>query len=244
MSAKISTKKLIVLITFFLFLTVACALTDGSDGDTEALQQQVSALETQNALLQDQSSSENEVQAPQTSENNEVQVPAPPTVEPAPQVNQVEPTVEALPSEPVEAGKPVIYDGWALTVSKEIETGDNMRIGEFIQVKVFLRNLGDTDRVFRYTNSSVTMQDNLGNVYDSCLEEECCQEMYHNVKNYNVPANESVDFIPMFYYDWCDCEKDSVLPPFEGPIALDASQLIVHFEKFGPFSGVDVVIDL
>lgn len=31
---------------------------------------------------------------------------------------------------------------------------------------------------------------------------------------------------------------------FQGPIPLDASQLIIHFEEFGPYPGVDVVIDL
>jgi len=31
---------------------------------------------------------------------------------------------------------------------------------------------------------------------------------------------------------------------FLGPIPLDAEYLIIHFDGFGPFTNVDVVIDL
>ena len=152
-----------------------------------------------------------------------------------------EPYPESLPTSPVPAGTPVYFDGWSMMVSSEIEVGYGDRWG----ISVVVENMGEKMRVFRFQNAGVTAQDNLGNVYPpaNLYSYEGCEAYYHKVKNLEIDPGKMV-WIKSFYVGYDDCDSTDGLHSFRGPIPLNARQMIIHFESFGPFSGVDYVIDL
>lgn len=235
------------MLPLLLLGSVACGLTGGQSGDSEALQQQVYALETQNALLQADADAGSQDAGPDVQPpDGEQEIPAGEPDVPAaePQIVVASPTPEALPSGLIPAGQAIIYDGWSLTVSREIEIDtydDNWG------PTLYLRNLGDSERVFRFTNAGVTARDDLGNVYPPGGHRDC-EEVYNQVKNLSVRGGDmetiqSSDY-PHSVPAQPGCGEPDAIQMFDGMIPLEASSLILHFEQFGPFDGVDVVIDL
>lgn len=232
-----------IMLILGVMLLLACSFGGSSDDEAQALKDQVSALETQNAILKDEGAVASAPESP-AADTGEVQAPPPPSAESAPELEIAEPAVESLPTGPVSAGTPIIYDGWSMLVSKELTVNTGR---ENWGVKIVLRNLGDAKRVFRFTNAGVTAKDNLGNEYRPSTVgagmDEDCEEAYHRVKNLEVIAGQSVDILSQSLgYNNCDSTKG--IQMFDGTIPLETSQLILHFENFGPYSGVDVVIDL
>ena len=155
----------------------------------------------------------------------------------------VAPVVERLPSEPVPASVPIVYDGWSMAVSQEliIDSDDNTW-----GIQIFLTNLGNTERVFRFTNSAITATDNLGNVYGPSWQlnynSNGCEPSYYLVKNLSVRGEKTIDIEVSEYNLACD-DVDG-LNMFIGPIPLEVEQLFIHIDGFGPYTGVTVVIDL
>ena len=223
---------------FFVFIiisfTTACSLTSASDDENEALKQQIYLLETQNALLQ-----ENLKQQPVSAQTSpaEIQVPPPPAA-PTLFVNAVTPTPESLPTTPTAAGQPIIFDNWSMTVSKEIEKED---YSKDFGISILVRNLGDSTRLFRYILAGVNISDDQGNIY-SPVSDYLCEEHMNIPKNLEVPANDSRKIFTATGFR--NCQSEDGLHMFQGPISLDAKQLIVEFTDFGPFDGVEVIIDL
>ena len=152
-----------------------------------------------------------------------------------------DPYPESLPISPVAAGMPIYYDGWSMMVSSAIDTDSSERWG----IEVVIQNLGKSKRIFRFTNAGVTAKDNLGNIYPpaNLYAYEDCEAYYHVTKNLEVDSQEMIK-IKGFVLGYDHCDRSSGLHSFMGPISLDADQLILHFEDFGPFDGVDYVIDL
>lgn len=221
-----------LLVVFVGMFTLASCSTFGS-ADNEAVQeleQQVNALSTQNALLLEHMDENNDnLQSPPTSAVESENV-----IE-----NAVTPTPEELPTEPVAAGVPIIYDNWSLTVSSEIEVNARQNWG----ITVYVRNLGEKDRVFRFVNAGITVRDDLGNYYDY-YDHSRCEQVHHVVKNFTV-AGESVKELASYGGNgFVSCDDSDGIDFFTGPISLHAEQLIVEFQDFGPFTGVEIVIDL
>ena len=155
----------------------------------------------------------------------------------------VAPVVERLPSEPVPASVPIVYDGWSMAVSQELYINSNANTWG---IKIYLTNLGDTQRVFRFTNSAITATDNLGNVYPPSWKVDefgfNCEPFYYTVKNLSVEGEESVNIKADDWWDLCD--NDNGINTFVGPIPREVEQLFIHIDGFGPYTGVTVVIDL
>ncbi len=196
---------------------------------SQELKNQVSALQTQNALLQENL----------YSQENNLEAPAPPSDELSGVVIiDKTPTPEALPTNPVPAGQPIIYDGWAITVSKElyIQSQDNS-----FGITIYVRNLGNTSRVFRYKQAGISINDDSGTVYEM-LDDVDCEEYLNLTMNLEVGPEDSENVEP--HYLNMGCSRAGTLSLFQGPISLTAEQLIVHFTDFGPFTNIDVVIDL
>lgn len=225
----------VVILFVHLILMAACIVNPGDNSEeVNALQQEISLLETQNALLQD------------GSDNS---APSPPTNSSQSEVEIVSPEEELLPSSPIQAGVPIVYGGWSMTVSQELTIFQN---DDYWGITIYIRNMGDVNRIFRFTNSGVTAKDNLGNVYEMAnpwigsiagVDGLTCEESHYSVKNLEVGAGESEE-IRSASGGYHRCTKDDGLHMFEGPFPISVSSLILHFEDFGPFSGVDVVIDL
>lgn len=206
----------------------ACSILGGGvDEDIEALQEQINQMATQNALLLEQveGSSEEDVQAP-----------PPPDEESQPQVSMATSTPESLPDQPVPAGVPIIYDGWSITVSKEIDVSSYGRFG----LTIFVRNLGETKRTFRFMNASVSVKDNLGNIYEY-VNTPTCEQVHYDVKNMEVDGEDSETVYSM---SLIHCDSVHSIDVFQGPIPIEAEQLIITFQDFGPFTGIEVIIDL
>lgn len=221
--------KLLIFVILSISLLNSCTFVqDSGDKELEQLQEQINQMATQNASLQDQLSESN---------NEDIDAPSPPEDDAQNKIALSTPTPETLPVDPVPAGVPVVYGGWSMTVSKEIRLDDGVW-----SIEIFVRNLGETDRIFRYTNAGITAKDDLGNIYDYFNERygsNTCEKFHHTVKNLNVRAESSVNIDGRY-----SCWFEYSIHNWQGPIPLEASQIIIMFEDFGPFDGVEVVIDL
>ena len=233
METKISkTIKYLILIGTVMLMSACSILGGGADEEVEALQEQINQMATQNALLLEQvgGSSEEDVQAP-----------PPPDEESQPQVSMATSTPESLPDQPMPAGVPIIYDGWSLTVSKEIDVFGDGQFG----LTIFVRNLGETKRTVRFTNASVSVKDNLGTIYEY-VNTSTCEQVHYGVKNLEVYGEDSEKIFALssdVLYNY-NCQDVDGIDAFQGPIPIGAEQLIITFQDFGPFTGIEVVIDL
>ena len=225
----LKTIKYLILIGTVMLMSACSILGGGGDEDIEALQEQINQMATQNALLLEQveGSSEEDVQAP-----------PPPDQESQPQVSMATSTPESLPDQPVPAGVPIIYDGWSITVSKEIHVYEYRQQFGLI---IFVRNLGETKRTFRFMNASVSVKDNLGTIYEY-VNTSICEQSHYDVKNLEVNGEDSETVQSFDIGIICD-EADGI-DAFQGPIPIEAEQLIITFQDFGPFTGIEVIIDL
>ncbi len=224
-----TTKRIVPSIIIVLFVIMASSCGSNDAEYSQELKNQVSALQTQNALLQENL----------YSQENNLEAPAPPSDELSGVVIiDKTPTPEALPTNPVPAGQPIIYDGWAITVSKElyIQSQDNS-----FGITIYVRNLGNTSRVFRYKQAGISINDDSGTVYEM-LDDVDCEEYLNLTMNLEVGPEDSENVEP--HYLNMGCSRAGTLSLFQGPISLTAEQLIVHFTDFGPFTNIDVVIDL
>lgn len=238
MKKKISkTLKLFILLAMLILLSACSILGGGDDREIKALEEQINQMATQNALLQKQIES---------SSNEEVQAPSPPEENTQPQVSLITPTLEVLPDQLVQAGVPIIYDGWSLLVSKNIEIrGLNSSYPiPLIRINITLKNLGMDNRIFRYSNSAISLRDNIGNDYVAFpgwdFNRFNCEQDYYTLKNLTVEAQDRVTLEG----DPRDCAHLKNFQAFEGPVPLGANQLILMLTDFGPFTGVEIVIDL
>jgi len=238
MQTKPTKSPYVIFVTIILSLSLlnSCSfIQDNSNDEVQELREQVNQMETQNALL--------EVQI--TNSSNEVMdAPSPPEEDPQVQITLSTPTPESLPVDPIPAGVPIMYDGWSMTVSPELNINSYDNIWG---IDIYVRNLGETNRIFRFTNAGITSSDNLGNQYEMspiCPYIGCdsCVEYYYLVKNLEIEGEESK--LISSGTSGNACQHTDGINLFKGPIPLEASQIIIMFDDFGPFDGVEVVIDL
>lgn len=228
-------KIFILVILLSISLLNSCTFVqDSRDQELEQLQEQINQMATQNASLQDQLSE---------SENDDLNVPSPPEDDSQNQIALSTPTPETLPEDPVPAGVPIVYDGWSMTVSKELSF---LCQGECWGLEIFIRNLGETKRTFRFMNAGITAKDDVGNIYNyvnASSMDGTCEEFHYVVKNLEVDGEDSRTVVSSSL-GYHQCTRTYGIQMFQGPIPLEVSQLIIMFEDFGPFDGVKVVIDL
>lgn len=213
-----------------LFLP-ACGQADNNQEEVAALAAQVHALETQNALLQQPKDTNTQNPANQAAP----QVPPPPAQAQSQLPPTSAPIEETLPSSPVPAGEPVSYDGWVMTVDPSIKIDTDSSF----MVTILVRNTSPNSRIFRYQNASIQVSDDKGNKYDPAKE---CFEAMKIVKNFEIETGEVGEIFSNRYTIWCD--SNNTLPPYIGPIAQNADRLILTFDNFGPFTDIQVFIDL
>ena len=159
----------------------------------------------------------------------------------SPQMN-ISPTSESLPTQPVPAGVPVIYGGWALTLSNEIETDSRRK--ENFKFDLNVRNLSDNTKVFRYVKSGLSARDDIGNTYEFSLEGDYCKMNPDDIYNTQQISIEPGEIQKIYSSVMCDCKSAYCLPPFEGIINLNANELIFSVEDWGPFNDVEFLLEL
>jgi len=230
-------------ICFFIILSIcvlnSCSFFQNSENEEiQQLKDQVNLLATQNAQLMNQDSSSN---------SEELEAPSPPGEDTEAQITLSTPTSESLPVNPVPAGVPIIYDGWSLLVSKNLEIEPSGLFGDgpiFINFTISLKNLSMDNRIFRFTNAALTIKDDLGNNYPYFPGWEGnhynCEQEYYTLKNLTIEGEDSIQLegSPK------NCDSQYFFTVFEGPVPLEANQLILMLDDFGPFTGVEVIIDL
>jgi len=227
-----SNKAQFIIVIGIMISVMACSSCGQNNSEVEALQEQLNALATQNALLVEKI--EDSSSGPTS---GEVDAPAPPAGDQYPQDAVNTPTPEALPTEPVKAGTPIVYNGWSMTVAPEIISRGDGTWG----IKIYVRNLGETSRVFRYTMAGITLRDNIGNTFKYQGSE--IYEYLDVVRNINISGQESKKLISGSPYGryW---HFDDQIQLCAEPIPLEATQIIIGFDNFGPFTGVEVIIEL
>ncbi len=202
---------------FFLVITVLLltGVACGSNGPSEREQ----SLEATVAALQDQQSSG-------SSGNSDS-----PTA-----IYDPTPIPDTNPAGPVHAGQTIIMDGIALTVKDDfrIETAS---YGTRIYVSFFVQNTGTRTRMLSYQRSSIGMMDNLGNNYPA--HEHWAEDLYE-ILQISLDPGKTYEFNsgPTFSV------SNTIFQFFTGPIAPQATKIIVTFDGFGPFTGIEVEIDL
>ncbi|NSW52548.1 MAG: hypothetical protein HPY85_08610 [Anaerolineae bacterium] len=226
---KLTHKLLFFTINIVLFLLIGgCSLIGSQDQSAEIdmLSDQIAALSTQNALLvQSMNADDNTASGSIGSQSTT------PTEQPTPVV-VLTPTRESLPTEPVMAGKLITYDGWSLMVSENFGTDSRGNV----YITTYVKNLEDNDRVFRYTNAAIKVFDDLGNEFKAASE-----KCLYDIRNLTIDGEEQSEISSFQLYTNCATPGFAY---FIGPIPLESGHLIVHFENFGPFTGIDVIIDL
>ena len=223
-------------IIFFIFaLSINACFSLGNNAEVEALQAQVDALATQNAILleENQTSGIGDL-------TGEVDAPAPPDINQDSPSEAVIPTAETLPEGPVPAGTTVIYDGWALTLSNEIKINEDK-----IHLTFVVRNITDHTKVFRYVKRGVTLQDNMGHTFPFYMASSSCKSNPDNInitQQISLKSGESVNIINkdsnFGFIERVACEHVDKYPPFEGQIDLNADYLVITLNEWGPFNGV------
>jgi outer membrane murein-binding lipoprotein Lpp len=227
---------LIVLLTGMLVLS-SCSFGGARNDQSD----QVRALETQNALLAKQIDQIQQNLQDKQDETGSISLPEPSESESV-QAEQAQKEPEKLPTEPVKAGVPIVFDGWRLIVSSEVSTDSNDRVG----VKIFLENLSEQKRIFRFTNAAVTIGDDLGTDYPMSIRGSegfsryDCEPYLHKVKNLEIRGENTKEI----YSSLNSCGYDYTFNKFEGPIPISAKKIYVYLNDFGPFTGITAVIDL
>lgn len=219
---------IVIIVSVGLSIT-ACFSTGGDSAEVEALQQQVDALATQNAiLLEDRQDTAN------GNDFGEVDVPAPPSINRDNQIEIFTPTPETLPDSPVPAGTTVIFDKWALTFENEIKIE-----GDKIHLTFFIRNITDNTKVFRYVKRGVTLHDNLGNHFPFFMGSSSCKSNPDNInitQQISLKLGESVNFINRTsndgFIERIACSAVNKYPPFEGQIDIDIDYLVITINEW------------
>lgn len=240
MMTNIFLKKGIIYLVSSLSVLSLFATSCGSASNeyTQELKNQVSALETQNALLLD-----NQNAVSSNAADNGVNAPQPPSNNTNAQLITATPYVESLPLSPVQAGIPIMFDGFALTLSNEIETG-KWNGEEYFTLSFTLRNISGQTRVFRYIKSGVAVSDNLGNRYSFSLSDTDCVESPDNIHLTQQLTLKSGESMNINSSDWLGCWQNNYIPPIKGVLPITVNQLIVTINNWGPFNGVTFILDL
>lgn len=211
-----------------LFIITACSLSQPNNSQTQVLQAQVSALETQNALLL-----ENQNTNLQNPQNAPVTEATSPTLQPTPTVHGMNNPSGILP-----AGMPAIVDNYVMVVDRS-----GMQIeGEYIGFEIQLRVIGEESNLFRYNVASIKLRDNLDNQYDYVLNfhgERCTESDFFKPKQIMVEPEGKYILEPpsgSSYFWWCLDNMDEYIPLFTGLIPKNVKSLFLEFDGFGPFS--------
>lgn len=231
-------KKVLLMVVLVAMMVLSSCSFGGMKNDQS---DQVRALETQNALLAKQIDQIQQNLQDKQAEPDSVNLPEPAGSESV-QVEQAQKEPDQLPTEPIKAGVPVVFDGWKLIVSSEVSTDDNDRVS----VKIFIENLSEQKRIFRFTNSAVTIGDDVGTAYPMTIRGResytsyDCEPYLHKVKNLEVRGERTEEI----YGSLRSCKNDYTFSKFEGPIPISAKTIYVYLNDFGPFTGITAVIDL
>lgn len=149
----------------------------------------------------------------------------PPVVNPA----------SAKSQEPARAGEPVLNGDFSLVVDSQVDAR-----GENLYLSLSIKNVGNSSRLLRYTCASIRLRDDLGTAYAPLYSGDDNKELYAT-RQVSLLPGESVTLESAENWQW---GFDRSIPPFVGPVSVQARKLIVEIDGLGPFDNVQVEINL
>lgn len=161
----------------------------------------------------------------------------------APAVAEAAPTMTGVrnPSGVIPAGTKIIVDDLMLVVEDKYKLDTATISKGNIIFYLAVQNISDRQKLFSYTNDSIRIKDNLGNTYQPDLGWDDEAKIMYTVKQDSIEPGEAFS---IFSFDVTSALAVERIPWYKGPIASGASQLIIEFDGFGPFSGFSCAIDL
>ena len=135
---------------------------------------------------------------------------------------------------PFPAGVPLLIDDFSLVVNNEFSM-DHMN---WIHYSLIIKNVGTRTRLLSFQCSAFSMRDNVGNVYGAVGAD---REEFYESRQFDLEPGEALKLTAAASWNWAHRAQ---IPPFAGPIAPQATSLILQLNGVGPFSGLDVTIDL
>lgn len=138
----------------------------------------------------------------------------------------------------IQANVPITVDGLVLSF-REIKIDHNNTIYIVFSVK----NIGDRSRIFRFTGFSLTLRDDIGNIYPSYIEPDCNPTILYNTDQVNIDKGQEKRITSYPDY-WCmgEFNGQGSFQRFAGPIAQQAKSLFIGFKDFGPFTGFEIEV--
>jgi hypothetical protein len=171
------------------------------------------------------------------------------TAAPGPTSDQLTPTSEAgapppatptpagvsNPAGPVPAGTPILANGYRLTVAGDVRLLDAETAKPTISIgRITLENVSDVQRRLQFRRAAITLRDDLGNVYDPTARR---QALYEDLE---IVLDPGAAVVLNSYATLVDATD---LTTYAGPVAPQATTLIVRVDGLGPFSGIVVEVD-
>jgi len=157
--------------------------------------------------------------------NSESTAPIAPTIE-------VPPTPLGIynPSGIVQSDLPIYVDGFSLRFREfSAEYG-------VIKVRLTIQNMSGRSRVFRFIVGSVTLRDDVGNVYPTV-----CDDELYNAKQFTFDNGKSVETgLSVTSIGGSPCYHP--FPAFLGTMSPQAKSFFIGFKDFGSFTDFEIEV--
>jgi hypothetical protein len=157
---------------------------------------------------------------------------------------------EVIPANPVtncasspgryNAGTPICIDELVLAVDPDaIHLFDDR-----MEIELIVKNTATQSKIFRYAPSSISIYDDVGNNYSPIGK--CSSADFNTTEQVQIKKGQSQKFnsggigspyCASFVGGW-------VLPTYSAEIQTNAKTITISFNDFGPFSGIEIIIDL
>lgn len=144
------------------------------------------------------------------------------------------PTDLDLSKGPLPAGVPLVMEDFSLVVHDDFSV-DHVNN---IHYSLVIQNVGTRTRLLSFKCSAFGMRDDLGNEYKAYGADR--EELYQE-RQFDLKPDEVLKLRSSNRWHWA---LRSEIPSFVGPISPQASQIILQLDGLGPFSGVEIAIDL
>jgi len=135
------------------------------------------------------------------------------------------------PTQPVQAGTPVLVDDFSLTVADSLHTDYANTIG----VTLVLQNIGNRQRLFWYRRLAISIKDDLGNEYSSGYDTLVgnYESKLYDTQQVEIESSETLIFKSKSIWT-----RPNYLQYFVGSVSPQAKKLMIEFNGFGPFEGI------
>jgi len=132
----------------------------------------------------------------------------------------------------VRSTSPIVVDDYLLNYGHNFEIGSScINLGNF-----FIKNLSQRQRAFSYMFASISLADNVGNVYPI----KSTNNVYQ-LNTLNIGASKDGE---AGWATGCGCNCFGTGFTYEGTLSPNANSLILTFDNFGVFDGFSMEVQI